>query len=731
VTLVRQFVNILYPRVGTRVVTPFLLAVIAVAGIAVFTVTNLVTGSIQERFKNQLFESGNAASNALFELERDMLEGLRSAVFTIGVPQSIVDRDIDSLHSLLLPIAANDSIEELIAFSPRGEGIYRLARIADENGVVYTQIDPLDVSGWDGAMRVVNGEQDESGDKFADLVERGDETMLFISAPVSLAVGDEKQIVGGIAIAFRVETLAQRSAAQALSSVALLSRSGDVMGSTFRSIDRDEIAISSETADLRLRQIQVASPIVEMTLDATPYQLLYAPFQVRGETVGLLSVGLPSNYIVEQSGVSRNIVALLFGVLFVVVTGVGIWVARSIVQPVSRLVETTRAIMGGDLKRRVRLKGNDELAELGESVDSMTEDLVQRNFQIAELYEEQLQVTVQREAVFTSISDAVIVQSGDGSILQLNVAAYRLMDAVARDPEEQKRFDGLLHHEADVAEAGTLIELAGGYYNFKRSSVSLPGGEIIGRVTTFTDLSAILRAERLKDELILQMSHELRTPLAALRGNVDLIRIVEKKNLSEKGVSFLKRSTDQLSILERMLNQVVDVSSIITNRFHIDRRLVDLNVTVKAKTEAWQARFMERGLTLELVMGAHALCVLGDQERLEQVVDHLLRNAFSYTLTGGARIELGADDSDVVLMVSDTGVGIKADEIEHVFERMYRGSASHAGPTDSRGMGLGLYLAQHIVELHTGTISLQSSPGQGTRVSVRLPIAAQAVVEPA
>jgi two-component system phosphate regulon sensor histidine kinase PhoR len=722
--------QVLYPRVRTRVVTPFLFAIIIIAGVSVFTVTNLVTGSIQERFNNQLIESGKAATNALLETEREILESLRSMVFTVGVPEALAAGDVVSLHALLNPIAANDRVEEVVVFAVSGAGIYRLQRAEDAAGIRYDIVTPVDVYDWRGAVRVLRGERDSIGDKFADLIQRDNSTMLFITAPVVAADANvAAAIVGGIAVGFSTETLARRSEAQALSAVALYDADGEIIGSTFRMGDRSVRGLSPETARERMQQVDSVSPVVELDLEGAPYQILYAPFRVRGETLGILSVGLPSNYIVEQSGVSRNIVALLFGGLFVIVMLVGTWVARSIIHPVTRLVETTRAIMNGDLMRRVGLETRDELGELGDSVDTMTDDLVQRNLQIAELYESQLQVTAQREAVFANISDAVMVQDGAGNIIQLNVAAYRLMDAVSRHPGQRRQLDLLLKRTNQGAFGEEqLIELAGGYYNVKDSPVRLPGGELIGYVTTFTDLSAIIRAERLKDELLLQMSHELRTPLAALRGNIDLIRLLEKARLSEKGAGFLQKSTDQLSILERLLNQVVDVSSIITNKFYLDKRPIDIVPLLQQTAEGWKERFRERGLTLEIVAPNGQICIDADSERLQQVFDHILRNAYSYTLQGGARVRVDSHENAARLIVIDTGVGIEADEIEHVFERMYRGSASHAGPTDSRGMGLGLYLARHIVELHQGDIRLESVAGQGTRVTIMLPLVSEAVV---
>ena len=105
------------------------------------------------------------------------------------------------------------------------------------------------------------------------------------------------------------------------------------------------------------------------------------------------------------------------------------------------------------------------------------------------------------------------------------------------------------------------------------------------------------------------------------------------------------------------------------------------------------------------------------------MIDHLLHNAYSYTLPGGLiSIQAGIWNDYAVVSIADTGVGIEPDEIERVFDRMYRGRSAEAGPTDSRGMGLGLYISRQIVELHHGTVHLESEPNRGTVITLSLPL---------
>jgi signal transduction histidine kinase len=139
----------------------------------------------------------------------------------------------------------------------------------------------------------------------------------------------------------------------------------------------------------------------------------------------------------------------------------------------------------------------------------------------------------------------------------------------------------------------------------------------------------------------------------------------------------------------------------------------------------------QREHRLAFVSSLENIPMYADRHRIGQVLDHLLRNAYSFTLPGGdVQVEVSASLDRAVIAVADTGVGIDEDEIEKVFERLYRGRSADAGPTDSRGLGLGLYLSQRIIEAHQGTILLKSQPNQGTTIIIGLPLRQQVEAQP-
>jgi two-component system sensor histidine kinase VicK len=712
----RRLYHFLYPGINARITGPFLVVIALVAAVGVFIVTRLVAGSLQERFNNQLVDSAAAANSAIADIEREQLATLRLMVFTEGVPRAMVAADANQLDLWLRPIAANARIDDMIIFDAAGQGILQLTRVS-ETSLEYQSPPPPNIAQWGSVHHVLDQNADPLGDKFVDVV--GSPPNFYISAPVLDSGG---QVVGGITIGMRMSRLAESVSAQSLSAVAFYNDEGTILGSTFRLATPGMLAMTPaharELSDLARR----ASPIEEKTFSGVPYQLLYTPLHLRSQPIGLLAVGLPTNFIVDRISTSRDTFGLLFSVVFLVIGSVGLLTARSITHPIGQLVDTTRAIRSGDLSKRVGLNTPDELGELADSFDHMTAQLIERNAEIEALYLQQLRETAQRDAVLASIGDAVIVQAPNGAVILSNHAALQLLKSVESDPQARLEFDRV-RRNADALKQARTIELAGCFFSVIATQVRLSSGILLGHVIVFHNITTLLEAERLKDTMIQQMSHELRTPLTVIHGSVDLVHTLERKNLSLQGQEFIQNAINNLRVLERMVDQVIDVSAIVSNRFNLNISSFNLAAVLDECVSKWENQAAERKLTLSLMLPSNEMWIEGDRRHLSQVFDHLIRNAYSYTLPGGnIEVFAAAINSHIKIYVTDNGVGIPPDELKRVFERMFRGSSSDIGPTDTRGLGLGLYLSRYIIEAHRGTISIDSKTNFGTVVIVELPI---------
>jgi PAS domain S-box-containing protein len=231
---------------------------------------------------------------------------------------------------------------------------------------------------------------------------------------------------------------------------------------------------------------------------------------------------------------------------------------------------------------------------------------------------------------------------------------------------------------------------------------------------------AAQHANRLKDEFLATLSHELRTPLTAILGWSHLLRTGEMDQPS---------ATNALEIIARnaraqaqLIDDLLDVSRIITGKLRLDVRQIDPLSFIEAAIEALRPAAEAKGVRIQKVLDTGISSVAGDPGRLQQVVWNLLSNAIKFTPRGGrVQVRLERINSHIELAISDTGIGIKPEFLPHVFDRFRQADQS---PTRQHGgLGLGLAIVRHLVELHGGTVQAESvGEGQGTTITVKLPL---------
>jgi CheY-like chemotaxis protein len=227
-------------------------------------------------------------------------------------------------------------------------------------------------------------------------------------------------------------------------------------------------------------------------------------------------------------------------------------------------------------------------------------------------------------------------------------------------------------------------------------------------------------ANRTKDEFLATLSHELRTPLNAIVGWAHLLR---KGNLdaetTARAVETIERNT---RIQAQLVEDLLDVSRIITGKLRIERRPLELARVIRAALDVVRPAAEAKEIQLEASFDPSVRPVLGDEDRLQQVVWNLLSNAIKFTPRAGrVAVDVLQVDSRVQIRVTDTGRGIRPTFLPHVFERFRQADA--ATTRDHGGLGLGLAIVRHITELHGGTVSAVSEgEGRGSTFTIELPI---------
>jgi two-component system, OmpR family, sensor kinase len=221
------------------------------------------------------------------------------------------------------------------------------------------------------------------------------------------------------------------------------------------------------------------------------------------------------------------------------------------------------------------------------------------------------------------------------------------------------------------------------------------------------------------------VSHELRTPLTALGGSLEMLLLEADSGDKEAAYRLTRGMYSEVERMQRLVADLLVLSRLDEGQIRLREETLDIGVLVQELAE--QARQLARGQEIRQYIAAPRPLVQGDKDQLRRVLLNIIENALKYTPAGGRVTLTVSGDSKqsnnqmLLVEVGDTGIGIPPEALPHIFDRFYRVDQSRARTARQGGSGLGLSIAQGLIQAHGGTITLSSAPGQGTRVSIRLP----------
>ena len=346
-------------------------------------------------------------------------------------------------------------------------------------------------------------------------------------------------------------------------------------------------------------------------------------------------------------------------------------------------------------------------------------------------------------AIVESSDDAIVSKDLNGIIQTWNPAAERMLGYTAAEiigrsirciipPDRQGEEDEVLsrirrgesidHYETvRMRKDGTLVEVSLSVAPVRTSSGEIIGASKIAR--DITDRKRVLReleaANRSKEEFLANLSHELRTPLNAILGYARILRTPGMdQEAHQRAAEVIERNGIMLS---KLVSDVLDISRIAAGKTRINRRRCDIVAVLDAALDIIRPAADAKGVRLERDIPVDTALAVVDPDRIQQVMWNLLTNAVRFTPRGG-RITVGLrlNPSELVVSVADTGTGIEPSVLPHVFQRFRQGEPGTG--RDHGGLGLGLALVRHFVELHGGRVTASSEgPGRGATFVVMLP----------
>jgi PAS domain S-box-containing protein len=249
--------------------------------------------------------------------------------------------------------------------------------------------------------------------------------------------------------------------------------------------------------------------------------------------------------------------------------------------------------------------------------------------------------------------------------------------------------------------------------------LTMAAGSLRGFVGVLSDISKLKEIDRLKSNIIANVSHELKTPLT----NISMYLTLLKRGKPEKWDNYLSVLQREADRLNHLIQNLLDLSQLDTGSLLTYAGPIDVRGILNEVYNSYQPRAQAKGIALLVDIPPALPLVIADADQIEQVFVNLVVNAINYTSRDG-QIQVSAGvgrleaETAVQIQIADTGYGIAADEIPHLFARFFRGKSSHTSSVP--GTGLGLAICKEIIDRHQGKIEVESRPGQGTTFTVWL-----------
>lgn len=381
-------------------------------------------------------------------------------------------------------------------------------------------------------------------------------------------------------------------------------------------------------------------------------------------------------------------------------------------------------------------KALNEARALNRELDQRVQD---RTKELAEALRREHTLAVRNKTILESIADGVLVFNADQQVVMANAAAnlFAKRDLNSLNlPDFLNTIDG---QAKEIIRAWLSSQKAEDFTNVrfewdKRtisanvSPVILPGSDDKriggGNVMVLRDFTHEAELERAKDLFLGMVSHELRTPMAAIQGYVDVLLIAEKDNVTEDGFEYLQTISISIKELLQLANELIDLSRMETGEVELYRQWVEVPNIVNGAVKIVQQEFVKRNLSLQVTVDDSLPELYLDRTRINQILLNLLSNAYKYTNEGGATIEAHQENGWINITINDTGIGIKESDQSKLFERFFR--ADDRTVQKAGGTGLGLSITKGLVELHGGELTFESTYGEGTTFTVKLPEGAAA-----
>ncbi|MFD1385337.1 cell wall metabolism sensor histidine kinase WalK [Oceanobacillus oncorhynchi subsp. oncorhynchi] len=446
------------------------------------------------------------------------------------------------------------------------------------------------------------------------------------------------------------------------------------------------------------------------------------PLIGNGEAVGAVQFTASLEEVYAQIEGINNIF-LQGSVLAISISAIlGVLVARTITKPIKEMREQALIMSNGDFTQKLDVYGRDEIGQLAETFNDLNSRL---KHSYATIEEERRKLS----SVLSYMSDGVIATDQTGAVTLMNDAAARMIGSNPDDMIGDDLID-VLNLEEKIVDISKLSDSGSMIIDFSDeetpfiiranfSTVVDEEEEVTGFITVISDVTEQEKMEQERRDFVSNVSHELRTPLTTMKSYLEALSdgAWENKEIAPRFLEVTQKETDRMI---RMVNDLLQLSKMDSDELPMHKERTEFMGYVHQVLDRYEMNLPET-ITLERQIPKGKSFVWMDRDKVTQVFDNIITNAFKYSPEGGkVRVNLDVRRHMVIISIQDEGMGIPYDKLDKIFDRFYR--ADRARTRKFGGTGLGLAITKELVEAHHGKIWAQSKEGRGTTILFTLPL---------